>query len=74
MRWSTVCLDKSKGGLGVKSLALLNKALLGKWTWRFANERGTFWNQVIRGKYGEDRGGWLTREAREGHGVGFGKQ
>ena len=30
-------------------------------------------NQVIREKYGEDRGGWLTREAREGHGVGFWK-
>ncbi|KAL6323790.1 hypothetical protein AAG906_002258 [Vitis piasezkii] len=26
-----------------------------------------------REKYGEDRGGWLTREAREGHGVGFWK-
>ena len=32
VRWSTVCLDKCKGGLGVKSLATLNKALLGKWT------------------------------------------
>ena len=54
VRWSTVCLDKCKGGLGVKSFATLNKALLGKWTWRFANERAAFWNQVIRRNYGED--------------------
>ncbi|RVW25030.1 putative ribonuclease H protein [Vitis vinifera] len=73
VRWSTVCLDKSKRGLGVKSLATLNKALLGKWMRRFANKREAFWNQVIRGKYGEDRGGWLSREVREGHGVGLWK-
>ena len=30
VRRSTVCLDKSKWRLGVKSLAMLNKALLGK--------------------------------------------
>ena len=41
--------------------------------WRFTNEREAFWNQVIRGKYREDRGGWLTREVREGHGVGLWK-
>ncbi|RVX07825.1 Retrovirus-related Pol polyprotein from type-1 retrotransposable element R2 [Vitis vinifera] len=31
------------------------------------------WNQVIRGKYGEDRGGWCSREVREAHGVGLWK-
>ncbi|RVX03344.1 hypothetical protein CK203_019918 [Vitis vinifera] len=39
----------------------------------FANEREALWNQVIRGKYGEDRGGWCTREVREVHGVGLRK-
>ena len=28
---------------------------------------------MIRGKYGEDRGGWRTREVREAHGVGLWK-
>ena len=30
VRWSNVCLDKRKGGLGVKSLGTFNRALLGK--------------------------------------------
>ncbi|RVW12371.1 putative ribonuclease H protein [Vitis vinifera] len=73
VRWEVVCLSKKKGGLGVKNLSILNKALLAKWNWRFANEREALWNQVIRGKYGEERGGWASREVREAHGLGLWK-
>ena len=73
VRWSIVCLDKRKGGLGVKSLGTFNRVLLGKWSWRFANERKVLWNQVIRRKYGEERGGWSSCEAREAYGVGLWK-
>ncbi|RVW24169.1 UDP-glucose:glycoprotein glucosyltransferase [Vitis vinifera] len=31
------------------------------------------WNQVIRGKYGEDRGGWCSWEVREAHDMGLWK-
>ena len=73
VRWVTVCLDKRKGRLWVKCLSTLNKALLYKWSWRFANEKEAFWNQVIKGKYGKERGGWCSREVREGYGVGLWK-
>ncbi|RVW43416.1 Transposon TX1 uncharacterized 149 kDa protein [Vitis vinifera] len=73
VRWELVCISKAKGGLGVKSLSLLNKTLLAKWNWRFANEREALWNKVIRGKYGEARGGWCSREVREAHGLGLWK-
>ncbi|RVX21575.1 putative ribonuclease H protein [Vitis vinifera] len=74
VKWELVCLEKDNGGLGVKSLSILNKALLCKWSWRFAMEREAFWNQVIRGKYGEEQGGWSSKEARgETHGVGLWK-
>ena len=73
VRWATMCLDKRKGGLGVKSFSLLNKALLCKWSWHFAKDRGALWNQVIRGKYGEERGGWYSWDVREGYGVGLWK-
>ena len=68
-----MCLSKKKGGLGVKCLSILNKALLSKWNWRFANKREALWNQVIRRKYGEDTGGWSSREVREAHGEGLWK-
>ena len=53
VRWEIVCMDKRSGGLGVMNLFWFNKALLSKWRWRFATKRGAFWNEVIRGKYGE---------------------
>ena len=31
VNWEVVCTDKDKGGLGLRKLAMLNKALLGKW-------------------------------------------
>ena len=63
--WGLVCPDKSKGGLGVKSLSTLNKTLLCKWSWRFANERGVFLESSDHGKvWGGARG--LVFQGREG--------
>ena len=31
VRMNLVCQERKKGGLGVRNLALMNKALLGKW-------------------------------------------
>ncbi|RVW41612.1 Protein ABC transporter 1, mitochondrial [Vitis vinifera] len=41
--------------------------------WRFTNEKETLWNQVIRGKYGEEQGGWCSKEMRGGYDVGLWK-
>ena len=46
VKWATMCLDKKFGGLGVKNMGDLNKALLAKWSWRFATEREVMWNDV----------------------------
>ncbi|RVW91675.1 LINE-1 reverse transcriptase-like [Vitis vinifera] len=73
VKWDTVCLDKSKGGLGVRRLSILNRALLCKWNWCFANERDNLWRRVISRKFGEEEGGWYSKEVREGFGVGFWK-
>ena len=58
--WDSVCQAKSNGGLGVRRLGPFNKALLGKWMWRFAVERDRFWRKVIEAKYGSVWGGWRT--------------
>ena len=37
--WNKVCQPVSCGGLGVRNLRLFNKALIGKWLWRYHEER-----------------------------------
>ena len=73
VRWELVCLSKKKGGLEIKCLSTLNKALLCKWNWLFMNKREALWNQVIRGKYGKEKRGWCSREMIEAYGVGIRK-
>ena len=55
---------------GVRRLFELNRALLCKWLWQFANERlpleRSYYQEIRFG-----RRGWFTREVREGYGVGF---
>ena len=64
VNWSAVCTNMRQGGLGIRSLVALNKALLGKWNWKFAIERNSLWKQVIIDKYGEEEGGWCSKEVR----------
>ena len=65
---STVCIDKKEGALGVKSLSILNWALLCKWIWRFANERDALWWDVISSKFGEEEE--YSRAFRDAYGCG----
>ena len=74
VKWAIVCSDKKKGGLGIRNLSILNRALLCKWSWRYAVERESLWKLVISRKFGEEGGGWSSREVREGYGVGFWKE
>ncbi|RVW81071.1 hypothetical protein CK203_045398 [Vitis vinifera] len=62
--YMSIYLDARANTFPKECLSILNKALLCKWSWRFAIEREAFWNQVIRGKYGEEQGGWCSKEAR----------
>ena len=49
-----MCTDKENGGIGIRKLALLNKALLGKWIWRFACEKENLSKKVILVKHGQE--------------------
>ncbi|RVW96549.1 hypothetical protein CK203_020432 [Vitis vinifera] len=62
-----------KGGLGIRSLVALNKALLGKWSWKFVVKRDSLWKQVIIDKFGVEEGGWCSREVKGAYGVGVWK-
>ena len=54
--------EKKKGGLGLRGFSKMNKALLSKWCWLFANERNSLWTKVICSKFGEGTGGWHSRD------------
>ena len=60
VKWKVICLSKDKGGLGIRGLLNLNKAILRKWNWRFAIEDNTLWKDIIRLKYGAEEGGWFS--------------
>ena len=49
-------MDKSRGGLGVKCLSTLNRALLFEWDWCFVEEREALWKKVINRSLGWKKG------------------
>ena len=69
-----VCTEKNKGGLGLRKIVILNRALLGKWIWRFACEKDNLWKQVITTKHGQEDHGWRSKKASGAVGVGVWKE
>ena len=74
VKWDVVCFENRHGGLGLRNLTLLNKALIGKWIWRFASDRNCAWKILISSKYGLDGLGWCSKESSGPFGVGFWKE
>jgi hypothetical protein len=68
-----VCQPLKSGGLGFRNLRLFNRALLGKWLWRYGNEADAFWRKLIFSKYGILHGDWTTREVHGPYGVSLWK-
>ncbi|WKA09925.1 hypothetical protein VitviT2T_027534 [Vitis vinifera] len=52
----------------------MNKALLGKWIWRFASDKEALWKHVLEAKYGQEGHGWRTKKAVGACGVGVWKE
>ncbi|XP_057774898.1 uncharacterized protein LOC130993880 [Salvia miltiorrhiza] len=51
MIWERLCVDKKLGGIGFRSMQLLNIALLGKMGWRLLHEPDALVCKVLKAKY-----------------------
>ncbi|KAL5810114.1 hypothetical protein ACOSQ4_026682 [Xanthoceras sorbifolium] len=47
----TVCMEKQRGGLGIKGMKNLNQSLLAKSSWRLIQNEESLWSEMIRYKY-----------------------
>ena len=74
LNWDSVCQSKEKGGLGIRNFTNFNRALLGKWCWRFSTEDKSMWRSVIMLKYGAEDGGCFPSNPKGCHGVGLWKE
>ncbi|GKE23512.1 hypothetical protein Tco_1435024 [Tanacetum coccineum] len=54
IKWKKVLAPIEKGGLGISSFYVLNRALLFKWIWHFYTQDSSLWANVIKGIHGED--------------------
>lgn len=50
--WDRVCSPKFHGGLGLRRMEVMNKALLCKWLWRFGRVDNSFWRKVVVSRHG----------------------
>ena len=73
INWNTICVNKDSGGLGIRDLTLMNRVLLGKWSWKFAVEGDTVWRKLISLKYGMEEEDWFLKTPRGNYGTGLWK-
>ena len=74
VRWETVCTNRDNGGLRVRRPSNLNRALLGKWIWRFAIESEAPWRAFINLKYEIEASAWFLKGVRGSYGVSMWKE
>ena len=68
-----MCHPLANGGLGVRKVDVINRALLRKWMLRFNREETHLWRRVIVAKYGLGWGGWISKKPKGTHGCSLKK-
>ncbi|XP_062176085.1 uncharacterized protein LOC133881146 [Alnus glutinosa] len=49
--WSSICLPRSQGGLGIRDMKSTNLALISKLGWKILNNSDNIWVQFLQKKY-----------------------
>lgn len=60
VNWKDICKPMVNGGLGIRSVANINRALVNKWIWRFGVENNASWRRLVAAKNGEAMHGWTS--------------
>lgn len=61
VKWKTVCLPKSEGGLGFRNLSAWNKALLLKIVWNIHAKADSLWIRCLHSEILDNRDFWTAR-------------
>ncbi|CAL1385774.1 unnamed protein product [Linum trigynum] len=64
--WDLCKATKKNGGIGALDFESFNHAMLCKWMWKFAEDRGRWWRDLIEIKYSNGVSLWHTGKRREG--------
>ncbi|XP_026410456.1 uncharacterized protein LOC113305653 [Papaver somniferum] len=59
LKWEEVCIPEEEGGLGIRILEVINKAMLMKLLWKILNENGE-WAKFFRAKFMTAQGIWIN--------------
>ncbi|XP_026458909.1 uncharacterized protein LOC113359504 [Papaver somniferum] len=59
LEWNKTCYPISEGGLGLRRLEIINKAILMKLPWRIQNENED-WSRFFLAKYTNKKGEWIS--------------
>ncbi|KAL5711436.1 hypothetical protein ACHQM5_021892 [Ranunculus cassubicifolius] len=73
LSWEKLCIPMKQGGLGIKRLREVNRALLSKWLWNFGKGERSLWKRLVADKYGVENGKWFTKKCNKAHGCGLWK-
>ena len=49
--WDKICQPKKCGGLGLRKMQDMNRALLAKWGWLLLSDDKAIWANILRAKY-----------------------
>lgn len=63
-----MCRPIQLGGLGARKLTTLNQTILGKWLWRYGEEKDLLRRQIVRRKYGDSNEQWISSKVHSLYG------
>jgi len=49
--WEKLCSSKEEGGLGLRSMGLMNKALMARMGWKLVTDPDSLWASILGSKY-----------------------